>query len=256
MNICVMRRRQVPINLASYEDFRRLEWLSPLISKYRRDSVVAEYAVTRLVTDIRNIKRKYADEYNRVLFTTVEGRMKSEDSFFRKLYNICCNKAKIHGLSPVNLKRFYAEVQDIAGVRFACPYYDDVETTVNEIILPELGLIGYAIELGGKRYKPKNYLDTGDEFGYRSYHFFVKTPTQIDIFKNVRLFPCEVQGRSELQHVWAVKSHDLLYKPKDGWKIQNKDVIEDMRQVSNSLRVADQFLVSIRNRVDREREQV
>jgi hypothetical protein len=54
--------------------------------------------------------------------------------------------------------------------------------------------------------------------------------------------------RSELQHVWAVKSHDLLYKPSRGWQLSDKHVTEDMRQLSNSLRAADQFLVSIRDR--------
>ncbi|MEW6214747.1 MAG: hypothetical protein AB1478_06010, partial [Nitrospirota bacterium] len=99
--------------------------------------------------------------------------------------------------------------------------------------------------------KDKNMLDYGDELGYRSYHFFVKIPTIIDIFGGIEHFICEVQGRSELQHIWAVRSHDLLYKHGEGWNIPDEQAIEDMRQLSNTLRAADQFFVSIRDRIRR-----
>jgi ppGpp synthetase/RelA/SpoT-type nucleotidyltranferase len=60
---------------------------------------------------------------------------------------------------------------------------------------------------------------------------------------------CEVQGRSELQHVWAVKSHDLLYKPDDGWLKPDAETLKDMQELSNSLRSVDHFLCRIRKRV-------
>lgn len=49
--------------------------------------------------------------------------------------------------------------------------------------------------------------------------------------------------KQPLQHVWAVKSHDLLYKPSGGWEIRDRGIIEEMRQLSNSLRAADSFLL-------------
>ena len=60
---------------------------------------------------------------------------------------------------------------------------------------------------------------------------------------------CELQARTELQHVWAVKSHDLLYKPGFGWQHSDNHVVKDMREVSHSLKAADQWLMSIRDRV-------
>jgi ppGpp synthetase/RelA/SpoT-type nucleotidyltranferase len=74
-------------------------------------------------------------------------------------------------------------------------------------------------------------------------------PTLIDIYGNVELRLCEVQARTELQHVWAVKSHDLIYKPESGWNLDDDSVVENMRQVSNSLRAADHYLVDIRKRI-------
>jgi ppGpp synthetase/RelA/SpoT-type nucleotidyltranferase len=126
-----------------------------------------------------------------------------------------------------------------------------VRAAIEDLIRPKLRELGYATNLDEGGFPSKDYLDHGDEFGYRSYHFFVKVPTPIDIYGNVELCLCEIQARTELQHMWAVKSHDLLYKPQGQWELSDKHVLEDMKQVSNSLRAADQFLVSIRDRTRR-----
>lgn len=122
-------------------------------------------------------------------------------------------------------------------------------STVETLVRPRLAGFGYATLLSVASLRDKSFLDAGDAFGYRSYHFYVKVPTDIDIYGNSQLCLCEVQARSELQHVWAVKSHELLYKAEEGWQLDDQHVVEDMRQVSNSLRAADQHLVSIRDRV-------
>lgn len=74
-------------------------------------------------------------------------------------------------------------------------------------------------------------------------------PTQVDIYGTAKAVICEVQGRSELQHVWAVKSHDLLYKSEDGWLKPNAETLKDMQELSNSLRSVDHFLCRIRKRI-------
>lgn len=120
----------------------------------------------------------------------------------------------------------------------------------DEPIRPGLQRLGYGSDLR-PRLKDRDDLDEGDEWGYRSYHFYVQVPTPVDIYGKIKLRLCEVQARTELQHVWAVKSHDLLYKPGSGSRPLDRHVTEDMRQVSNSLRAADQFLQSVRDRVSR-----
>lgn len=253
-------KKHHPINLSSYNDFKKHKWLTPLYSKYDKDSLLANYAISHLITDLESFNQEYVQKHNRVLFTTIEGRVKTKDSFFNKLYEICCENTKNKGVSPLNLEKFYNKVQDLAGIRFSCPYYDEVEPIINKLIRPKLRTYGYATDLDEDCYNDRNYLDQGDNFGYRSYHFFTRIPTITDIYGNVELFLCEVQGRSELQHVWAVKSHDLLYKPKSGWILEcsssssnNNNIIEDMKQLGNNLRAADQFLISIRDRVKGEK---
>ena len=148
-----------------------------------------------------------------------------------------------------SLKRIYKGIRDLAGVRFSCPYLDEVKTTIQQLVRPGLRQLGYDIVLKTAPFSDKDYLNEGNEHGYRSYHFYLRVPTDEDIYGNSRLCLCEVQARSELQHIWAVKSHDLLYKPGAGWQFSDVHVAEDMRQVSNSLRAADQHLVSIRDRI-------
>ena len=247
-----IRKKQPRINLATYETFLQHAWISSLVSKYDRDSIIAKNAIYTLIKDFEQINEEYAEQHGRVLFTTVEGRVKEHHSFFKKFYQICCDYGNSKGITKSNLDDFYSDVNDLAGVRFSCPYYDDVINAIENTIRPKLNELGYATNLDVENLKDKDYLDLGNDIGYRSYHFFLKIPTQIDIFGETTLQLCEVQGRTELQHVWAVKSHDLLYKPKNGWVPFDDNVKADMKQLSNSLRAADQFIISIRDRVREE----
>jgi len=238
-----------PVELmGSFELFSRHPLVNSLRDRYKKDSVLADCARKQLVSDLARLNRDYSEEYGRVAFTTAEGRVKDEESFFMKLYKKCQERGPSHGIDRVTLGRLYSNIRDLCGVRFSCPYFDRVKISIDEIIRPALTKLNYVVDLGGK-YRDKDYLDTGDDKGYRSYHFYVKIPTLVNIYGDWEYCLCEVQGRSELQHVWAVKSHDLLYKPGAGWEFSDYHVTEDMRQLSNHLRVADQFLISIRERV-------
>ena len=186
-------------------------------------------------------------EHGRVLFSNLEGRVKREDSFFRKLQQKARRTGARRGLTQETLKKLYPQVRDLCGVRFSCPYFDDIHPAVKELVRPRLAGLGYATELKSRDLQDQDFLEDGNEHGYRSFHFYVKVPTPTDIYGNSKLCLCEVQARSELQHVWAVKSHDLLYK-QGRWRFP-PHVVEGMKQLSHRLRAADQSLVSIRDRL-------
>ncbi|MCJ7532049.1 MAG: RelA/SpoT domain-containing protein [Anaerolineales bacterium] len=239
-----------PIDLESFKSFRSHPWILPINQRYNKDATIAYYARNRLVNDLEDLNKKYVEKNGRIAFTTIEGRVKSEDSFLKKLYNLCYETSPLAGMTPELIFELYDQIKDICGVRYSCPYYDEVEKSITQLVRPKLNRLGYATNLqNDKSFLDINYLDVGDKFGYRSYHFFVKVPTVIDIFGKVEMCLCEVQARTELQHVWAVKSHDLLYKPSDGWNFNDNHVVEDMKQLSNNLRFADQLLLSIRDRI-------
>lgn len=236
------------IDLSSFDSFINHQWAQSLVAKYRnKDSVLAEYAITKLHADFVIIKEEYLTQNNQSALTSFNGRVKEEKSLFEKLY-ASCEESNIC-MTQESIEQIYKNIKDIAGFRFSCPYSDEILPTINEIIHPKLQQRGSAVDLqSDPMLIDKNYLDQGNDKGYRSYHFYVQVPTVVDIFGKTEPVICEVQARSELQHVWAVKSHDLLYKPDEDVSIDNQ-TISDMKEISNLLHSADKFLISIRERV-------
>ncbi|HEY6352328.1 MAG TPA: RelA/SpoT domain-containing protein [Candidatus Angelobacter sp.] len=238
------------LDLRSFEKFKAHPLVSPLMQRYQKDAILAECAVRTLVQDLKELNDDFSEKLFRTAFTTIEGRVKAEQSFLLKLHQLCRESSPSRGITQESLDEIYLNIRDLAGVRFSCPYYDEVKHAIEKLVRPWLSARGHATGLQEESgCKDKDSLDSGDDFGYRSYHFYVRVATVIDIYGTRKPVLCEVQARTELQHIWAVKSHDLLYKPETGWMLSDKHVAEDMRQVSNSLRAADQFLVSIRDRV-------
>jgi ppGpp synthetase/RelA/SpoT-type nucleotidyltranferase len=239
--------RRQPLDLQSIELFMPHPWIAKLELQYEHDAILANYAVRQIIEDLNAYNKNYNQERNRVAFTTIEGRVKDKASFFRKLLKSCVENSK--GITEQIVAGRYSQIKDLCGVRFSCPYFDEVLPAVGDLRAYFKGL-GYVTELQTKpQYRDRNELEKGDELGYRSYHFLVKVPTPVDIYGKVELRLCEVQARTELQHVWAVKSHNLLYKSEGGWNFSDSHVVSDMKQLSNSLRAADESLVSIRDRI-------
>jgi ppGpp synthetase/RelA/SpoT-type nucleotidyltranferase len=243
---------KVDFDLSSFKKFMRNPWTDELVERYDQDAVTAGHAIRILIDDLKLLNSAYLGEKSRTLFSSLDGRVKGRGSFFRKLYEHCRENCKRQGFDKKNLQSWYSGIHDLAGVRFSCPYFDEIESAIRNRIRPFLESHGYGTGLSNLAFKDKNYLDKGDKNGYRSYHFFLKVPTPVDIYGTTKGVICEIQGRSELQHVWAVKSHDLLYKPEEGWLKPNAETLKDMQELSNSLRSVDHFLCKIRHHVRRE----
>jgi ppGpp synthetase/RelA/SpoT-type nucleotidyltranferase len=227
--------------LNSYDSFIHSSWLQDLIADYNRKALLAEAAKKKILKDLLILNGLYKQKYKRSILISAEGRIKEHSSFFNKLYKKCINRNKSQAFTQSNLHSFYGDIYDLCGVRFSCAYYDEILPTI-QLVRSYLQYQGYATQLDAP-YTDSNYLDVGDENGYRSYHFYVSIPTEINIYGITEECLCEVQCRTELQHVWATKSHDLLYKNPS---LNLDDLREDMRQLSNSLRDADHRLVRIR----------
>lgn len=236
------------LRLGAFEHFVSHKWMHSLKERYDHDATRAAYALVRAMRDLSELKASANSKRTRI--TSIEGRVKTEASFFRKLYKLALERGPAGGITQDVLAALYNDINDLCGIRFSCPYYDDVKPTIKNVIRPGLSELGYATELRtDSRFDDSDRLDTGDNVtGYRSYHFFIKIPAVIDIYGGSELCPCEVQARTELQHVWAVKSHDVLYKPELGWDFSDDHVSEDMKQISHHLRAVDQLLISVRDR--------
>jgi ppGpp synthetase/RelA/SpoT-type nucleotidyltranferase len=241
--------RKLGIDLEDVEAFKAHRLLTPFKDRYEEDAALAKEAVDKLIEDLEDLNQQRLEATGRVAFTAVQGRVKQQDSFLNKLFGECRVLARAKSVSGETLDAAYMSIKDLAGVRFSCPYFDEVEPAINEFVRPKLFALGYGTDLtADTAYADKDCLDAGDHFGYRSYHFYVQVPTVYDIFGRVKPCLCEVQARTELQHVWADKSHDLLYKPAGGWNYADPGVVDLMKQVSHNLRAIDEYLVDIRRR--------
>jgi ppGpp synthetase/RelA/SpoT-type nucleotidyltranferase len=241
---------RLEIDLNNFDGFKKHDLVAPFRERYKRAAALAQQAIIKLIEDLEGLNEQYLAEHNRVAITSIEGRVKEEDSFLKKLLSSCQERARAQGMSPETLEVAFLGIKDLAGVRFSCPYFDEVVPAVNDLVRLKLAASGYGTDLReDPNYEDKDYLENGDPLGYRSYHFYVRIPTIVDIYGSVDRCLCEVQARTELQHIWADKSHDLMYKPGVGWDTPDDDLVALMKQVSHNLRLADELLVHIRRQV-------
>ncbi|MBZ0258425.1 hypothetical protein K8I31_20325 [bacterium] len=240
----------IPIDFSNLDSFMSHQWAVSLRTMFNdRNIPLARAATARILKDLADINYDYAKENGRSAITTVSSRVKTENSFFKKLFKKC-NEFK-GCITQDTLIQLSESVHDLAGVRFSCPYSDEILPVIKSLVRPKLKELGYGVDLqDDPKLEDNDYLDQGNENGYRSYHFFVEIPTSIDIYGTHKSCLCEIQARSELQHVWAVKSHDLLYKPNEIKEV-DEQTAKDMKEISNLLHVADELLISIRKRLEK-----
>jgi putative GTP pyrophosphokinase len=125
---------------------------------------------------------------------TIKGRVKSFDSYYRKLLRKL-REQPARGSPP--------PISDILGVRIICPFLEDLRAA--ERLLHE-GMQVVAVERKGCN-------RSVGEFGYESTHLMVRVPR--DILQKHRIAEellCEVQVQTILQNAWSEVEHELVYK--------------------------------------------
>jgi ppGpp synthetase/RelA/SpoT-type nucleotidyltranferase len=237
----------------TFDKFHAHPSIAPFIAKYRHDAELAKAARLKMLSDFKDLNDAYANAHNKEsLITSFDSRVKGESSFFEKLFDLCRDNCPITGLTEPLVDEQYSSIHDLCGGRFSCAYFSDVKPVLYDSVRPYLNALDYETDLEKTDpiYKDKDLLKDGDERGYRSYHFYIRVPTVWNIYGNIEMCLAEIQARTELQHVWSVKSHDLMYKPLNGGKKITDDIIlEDMKGISDNLSFADGFLDRIRSRV-------
>jgi putative GTP pyrophosphokinase len=145
-----------------------------------------------------------------------ESRVKDFDSFYEKILSLNVND------------NFFNAIEDIAGVRFICKYYSDLEK-IDKIINEEFNVV---------RSNRKTLFKRISEFGYLSDHYIVKLkkettqPSEMDLLD----LKCEIQIRTILMHAWDTVSHELAYKK----PIIDDETKREFYAISGLLYLADQ----------------
>jgi len=158
------------------------------------NSVKFEAAAEILATHLRHVLRLSKLVDPQVVPTRVSSRAKSAKSALVKI----ARKRK-EGLKLNTPRSVETHITDLAAARVVCDYLTDIVLIHGYLERhPAIRILRHATE--DYVAKPKN--------GYRGVHLLVEVQTAFG--KAV----CEVQIRTMLQHAWAEKSHDMLYKLK------------------------------------------
>lgn len=178
----------------------------------------------RLKEAVLKTLRKALDK-NGLIVTTVEGRVKTEESLAGKL------ALKGHKYATLS------DITDLVGARIVTFYTDDVDRIAS--------MAEQLFEIDWNNSVDKRKLHQLDSFGYNSLHYICRLPG----FR----FPFELQLRTTLQHAWAAINHDTGYK--SGIEIP-REYMRRMNRLAGILEMADDEFSRIRTEITDYRRRV
>lgn len=185
-----------------------------------------ESAVKSVVEMIKREAAFLEKLFQREILSSINGRVKAPESIERKLQKKGC---------AVNLETARARLNDIAGVRAACFFLDDVYELAKRLKKQkQLRFI-----------KEKNYIENPKASGYKSLHFIVEVP--VETKSGAKWVRVEIQLRTLAMDFWARLDHRLCYK-KD--LKAAKSVQKDLRKYAEIIARVDVQMLSLRKRID------
>ena len=152
-----------------------------------------EKAANKLLEELYMLKEYLKSTYDYDVINTISSRIKTPQSILNKM-----NKKKY----KLNYKNLIQNIDDIAGVRIACPIKSDIFTIKRAIEnMEDIRII-----------EEKDYISQPKESGYSAYHLIVEVPIE---FKDKEIYvKCEIQIRTMAMDFWATAEHKMRYKSK------------------------------------------
>lgn len=162
----------------------------------------AEKTIQMIEKEAQQMKRALGRE----VISSITGRVKSAESIQRKLLK--------KGFA-VNTETAVLKLHDIAGVRAACFFLDDV------YLLAERLKDSQALRV----IREKNYIQKPKNSGYKSLHLIAEVEVEDKQGKNCVMV--EIQIRTLAMDFWADLDHRLCYKREPGEK---RDIRKDLQE--------------------------
>lgn len=193
-------------------------------------------AVYERLAQLANEALRHALEAQHLHVTTMEFRVKTEDSLAGKLE---LKGAKYHSLN---------DVTDIVGIRVVTFYSADVDKVA--------AIVSETFNVDWSKSVDKRKLHRLDSFGYNSLHYICSLPKQIVDDPDMPLLnelPFEIQMRTAMQHVWSTLDHDTGYK--GDVKIP-REYMRQFNRLAGMLELIDEEFSRLRNTLTDYRRQM
>ena len=193
------------------------------IRLWRELLIPYELAVKELVMKFNHLKKEHQEKDLYSPIEEVTGRVKSINSILEKMQR-----------KNISWEELEEKVEDIAGVRIICQFYEDIEK-VADLIRNRSDM--RVLEI-------KDYVTHMKESGYQSYHMIIGYSTEtLEGKKEIR---AEIQIRTLAMNFWATIEHSLQYKYKGNMP---PHLAERLTNAANSIIQLDTEMSSVRSEV-------
>lgn len=185
--------------------------------------------------------RNEYDPRSKASVPLVYSRSKPFDSVCEKVY-----------FDEVDKDRIYEQLPDLGAVRVTCQYLSQVYYLYEKMVL---GHLAQKCRIEVEKDQIRDYMKNPKKSGYRSLQMALLVPS-FDIHNSEKV-RCELQIRTDIQHAWAEKEHQLIYKNRRFKKLQQDDpkatseILEMSCAAMGILHSVDEQLQAIRNMVKR-----
>ena len=197
------------------------------IRLWRELLIPYELAVKELVMKFNHLKKEHQE---RDLYSPIEevtGRVKSINSILEKMQR-----------KNISWEELEEKVEDIAGVRIICQFYEDIEKVAD--------LIQKRSDM--KVLEIKDYVTHMKESGYRSYHMIISYAAEtLDGRKEIR---AEIQIRTLAMNFWATLEHQIKYKSKSTKEVE---IVDTLRDCADIIADTDKRMLQIREYTNKEK---
>lgn len=158
---------------------------------YRQLMYIHEAAISQLTAKLNILKGEFQFSNDRNPIASISSRIKSKESILHKMQKL--------GL-PLTVDALMGNIHDIAGVRVACPFIEDVYAVARMLVRQQ----------GIEVIKVKDYIREPKPNGYRSLHMIVNV--DVDFSETTKPITVEIQIRTIAMDFWASTEHQLRYK--------------------------------------------
>lgn len=184
-----------------------------------------QYAIDVILAKLRLIDAQLSGKSNRPLVRSFSSRIKTTDSIVKKL---------IRKGREVSFQTATQTLNDIAGVRVVCYFFDDIYRIAEQV----------RRQKDIKIIKEKDYAKRPKKSGYQSLHLIVEVPVVYgDKTQNVRV---EIQIRSVAMDYWAELDTQMCYKKDAG---QLEAVEKATREYADVIAGVDKKMLELRKKI-------